>query len=201
MSEIIQAYPLQWPGGWRRYDADKRTGGPFKVGNSRTALTIPVAARRVLNELVKLGVDEDDVIISSNFKTSGLGLTVKRPADQGIAVYWKVNGKQRCMPMDRYTSVEQNLAAVAATLEAMRAIERHGGAEILDRVFTGFAALPPAPSWREQLGFTPDEKVTPDQLKKQYHKLSMTKHPDKGGTASEFALLTQAYERAQEEVK
>ncbi|ROU09438.1 hypothetical protein [Lysobacter enzymogenes] len=67
----------------------------------------------------------------------------REPADPGAAVYWTdCTGADRCMAVDRYTKTAGNLAALAATLEAMRAIERHGGAEILDRVFTGFTALP-----------------------------------------------------------
>ena len=52
--------------------------------------------------------------------------------------------------------VEESLAAIAATLDAMRAIERHGGARVLERAFTGFTAVP-APDarkhWREVFGF------------------------------------------------
>jgi hypothetical protein len=48
------------------------------------------------------------------------------------------------------TRAADNLAAIAATLEAMRAIDRHGGATILNRAFTGFTALPPpADCWKE----------------------------------------------------
>lgn len=61
------------------------------------------------------------------------------------------------MAIDQYYRVEENLAAIAATLDAMRAIERHGGAQILDRASTGFAALQApmavARSWREMFGF------------------------------------------------
>jgi len=46
------------------------------------------------------------------------------------------------MAIDIYDTVAGNLAAVAATLDAMRAIERHGGAQILKRAFQGFKALP-----------------------------------------------------------
>ncbi|KVD37855.1 hypothetical protein WJ41_22830 [Burkholderia ubonensis] len=60
----------------------------------------------------------------------------------GVAVYWETRaGARRVMAIDQYTRVADNLAAVAATLDAMRAIERHGGARILERAFTGFAAL------------------------------------------------------------
>jgi hypothetical protein len=68
------------------------------------------------------------------------------------------------MAIDQYDRVEHNLAAIAATLDAMRAIKRHGGAEILDRAFTGFTALP-APMaggkpWRQVLGFDLDYTPT-----------------------------------------
>lgn len=51
------------------------------------------------------------------------------PSDGGVAVYWLTStGETKCIAIDRYDRVADNLAAVAATLDAMRAIERHGGA-------------------------------------------------------------------------
>ena len=92
----------------------------------------------------RLGVHQDDVVVSTNLQTRLDGLprsNQARPGDPGVCVYWKpAKSPMRCMAVDRYDEVQDNLAAVAATLEAMRSIERHGGAAILDRAFTGFAA-------------------------------------------------------------
>jgi hypothetical protein len=90
-------------------------------------------------------------------RNDGLPLSKQRePEDPGVAVYWKTDGKSLVIAADCYTKIADNLAAVAATLDAMRAIERHGGAAILERAFTGFTALP-APMtgqkpWRDVLG-------------------------------------------------
>jgi len=86
----------------------------------------------------------------------------KEPDDSGAAVYWWTrDDARRAMATDLYSTVADNLAAIAATLDAMRAIERHGGAQILDRAFTGFAALD-APAakrhWRDVIKVGPLEQ-------------------------------------------
>lgn len=43
----------------------------------------------------------------------------------------------------------------------------------------------------ETLGI--DQKATPDQIKKAFRKLSVTKHPDKGGDTEEYKQITTAY--------
>src|SRR5260370_38949062 len=108
------------------------------------------------------------------------------PPDPGAAIYWSHKGKSQCMAIDRYNRVADNLAAIAATLEALRAIERHGGRSILDRAFIGFAALPASTGkpWREVLEFglsTP----TPEMVGADYRKLAFDLHPDRQGRSPE----------------
>ncbi len=103
----------------------------------------------------------------------------------------------RCMAVDRYDRVADNLAAIAATLDAMRAIERHGGAEILNRAFTGFAALPDAGGgehWSVVLEVERD--ATREQIETAYRRLRSQHHPDRGGDAEQFHRITKAYEEA-----
>lgn len=153
----IKAHPLTWPEGWKRTPYDRRKPGHFgkrlrRPGESWTRnadLTVNEAVQRVLVELARWAIARDDIVISTNVPTRLDGMPrsdAKRPLDPGAAVYWEEStGERRCIAVDQYTHVEDNLAAIAATLDAMRAIERHGGAEILQRAFTGFTALP-APS-------------------------------------------------------
>ncbi len=100
------------------------------------------------------------------------------------------------MAIDLYTQAEQNIAALAATIDAMRAIERHGGAAILDRAFTGFTALPApivagmARPWWEVLGVPRD--ANRDQINTAYRRLASEAHPDKGGTAERMAEVNRA---------
>lgn len=131
-----------------------------------------------------MGIDRDDIVISTNvaLRLDGLPRSGQRaPQDAGAAVYWKTRGgAARVMAIDQYHKVEANLAAIAATLDAMRAIERHGGAQILDRAFTGFTALPALAAARDcqavlELGDL--LLATLDDVKKAYRRLSMRNHP------------------------
>ena len=161
--DTINAYPLQWPVGWQRTHPAQRQHARFGTGGRRTTrgyvmkrdLTVAEGLSRVLDELGRMGIEgaRAEIIVSSNLKTRRDGLPYsdqRTPDDPGVAVYWR-DPKQhghpmRCMAIDRYHRTADNLAAIAASLEALRAVERHGGAQILDRAFAGFSALPPPPA-------------------------------------------------------
>ena len=220
MSEIIKAYPLAWPAGWKRTPSARRVRAQFGraqyvpstmpggSGHTRKGdLSINDAVTRVRQELGRMQVREDDVVISTNlmlrldgFPKSGQA----QPTDPGAAVYWRTRGETRCMAIDQYTKVEHNRAAIAATLDAMRAIKRHGGAEILDRAFTGFQALPPPIAgqrpWREVFGFAFDEEVSPLRLEGAYRTARSEAHPDKGGSQEAFLAVQAAYEAGMREL-
>jgi hypothetical protein len=213
MSEVIKAYPLQWPAGWKR--TQHRTRAQFSksvyvsstvpggTGYSRKGdLSIHDGVTRVREELRRMGIRDDDIVISTNLQLRLDGLPKSgqaQPADPGASVYWRTKGQQRCMAVDQYDRVEHNLAAIAATLDAMRAIKRHGGAEILDRAFTGFAALPPpitgARPWRDVLGVAFDERDAV-RITECYRICRSKAHPDKGGTSEAFQAVDRAYEQA-----
>jgi hypothetical protein len=201
-------YPLSWPAGWKRTPAHIRKGGKFGVMlghigtayKSRGELTISEGVRRVLVELGRLGVAESSIVISSNLKTrrDGFPLSDQRePDDSGVAVYWNdAYGNPRAMACDLYTRSADNLAAIAASLEAMRAIERHGGAQILNRVFRGFEALPAPKSCWEILHILPT--TDRDTIERAYRVRALQCHPDRGGTDSAMAELNDARQRALE---
>jgi hypothetical protein len=154
MTEAIPRFPLTWPDGWRRTGDRKRAA--FKT--YRRELSVMDGTKRVLYELERLGIRDGDAVISTNvqLRLDGLPRSDRgEPGDPGAAVYWRdAQDRMKVMAVDRYDRVADNLAAVAATLEAMRAIERHGGGEILERSFTGFDALPPPPDPFAVLGVT-----------------------------------------------
>lgn len=214
----IRAYPITWPDGWPRTPAQHRIDARFNKrerqytrnsdGTSRSwerksDLTIADGVARVLDELTAFGiVDRDDVIISSDVPTRLDGLPrsgARAPDDPSVAVYWQEpTGGRRVMAIDRYTSVADNLAAVAATLSAMRAIERHGGARILERAFTGFTALPApgaARPWHEVLGVAAHAPT--DDVRAAYRRAASAAHPDRGGTNARMAEVNVAWAAAQ----
>ncbi|MCU1338811.1 MAG: putative DnaJ-class molecular chaperone withC-terminal Zn finger domain, heat shock protein [Bryobacterales bacterium] len=208
------AYPLSWPEGWKREKSRRsadfgKVSTDYSSGQARYAgkkrLSVSDAVQRVLGELQRMGVGQDDVLISTNAKLrlDGFPRSDQEPGDPGAAVYWQKKGQQmRCMAIDRYQRVADNLAAIAATLEAMRAIERHGGAAILDRAFTGFAALPEraSQSWREVLGIPLERLVNLDVIEERFRALIKVHHPDQGGDRERFEAIVAAREAARQEV-
>jgi hypothetical protein len=143
-------------------------------------------------------ISDNDVVISTNVPLRmdgfprGDGGAV---SDSGVAVYWMDRkGNTRCMAIDQYYRVADNLAAVAATLSAMRAIERHGGAEILDRAFTGFVALAGPTPWWEVLDVK--HNATRDDIDAAYLRKRSAAHPDRGGSPDAFQAVTHAYQQA-----
>lgn len=195
----VPAFPLQWPQGWQRQDERYRKSGNFKHSGSR--VTIAHAAARIREQLRMMGCQEDDLVVSSNLRPRLDGYPYSgqpEPTDPGVAVYWNdpFNGTPRCMAIDLYDRVADNLAAIAATLEAMRAIERHGGAEILNRAFTGFAAIEDqsAGSWWQVLGVESD--ALPFVIEAAYKRLRSEHHPDRGGDPDQFHRVQCAYEQA-----
>ena len=193
MREAIEAYPLAWPQGWPRKKSYQRSRAKFST--SDRVLSVMDGIQRVLLELERLGVKRDDLVISTDIPTrlDGLPRSDRTVADPGVAVYWRKRADTRCMAIDRYDRVADNLAAIAATLEAMRAIERHGGAEILDRAFTGFVALPAPEQWWQVLGVA--ENATCEEIDAAslaYRRLAALHHPDRGGDSAQMARINTA---------
>lgn len=208
---MINNFPLSWPEGWPR--ASLRKSATFaRRGYSDSAyrplknLEVADGVGRVLLELSRLGVDRQDIIISTNVRTRIDGLPRSgeaEPKDPGAAVYWQDDKRRsRVMAIDRYDRVADNLAAIAATLEALRAIERHGGGQILERAFTGFTALPSpgvARPWWAVLGIDPQADRAEIELA--YKRRRSATHADKGGSDAEFHEVQQAYELALAQVR
>jgi len=183
MISNLTSYPLCWPYGWKRTVPGYRTRARFH--KEWKELSIAQGTRRVLHSLELLGVSDYPTIVSTNIllRLDGLPRSDQRnPDDPGVAVYWRKSEKDlyKVMAIDQYNRVADNLAAVAATLEAMRAIDRHGGAQILDRAFTGFLALPVPEGWREWRDILQiNGEVTLALAERQYKKLRLESHPDK----------------------
>jgi hypothetical protein len=208
----LTRYPLCWPAGWRR--SISRTRAQFNDGRMATEpgqgwarlreVSITVGTQRVLKQLKLFRVAESDVLISSDVQLRADGFPRGDrgvPRDPGVAVYWK-RGKetQRCMAIDRYDRVGDNLAAIAATLEALRAIERHGGGMIIDRAFTGFKALAAPEQWWTILGVKSD--ATLEQIETAFRRKASAAHPDKpGGSSGEMSRLNWAREEGLSHVR
>lgn len=179
------AYPLAWPMGYPR--TERPQSSKFNV-TLHKAMTDLEGALRLFGS--DTGKKVSDVIISSN-----VTLGQSRPPDPGVAVYFTWDDEQRCIAVDRYTKVEDNVRAIYYVLEARRTEMRHGGLTIVRAAFKGFTALPAPEDWRSVLGLT-GQSVTPDEIKRVYRQLAKTAHPDSGGNEAAMARLTAARDAA-----
>ena len=194
----VTAYPLTWPEGW------KRTKNPVRsrFGDWKKPVTIAKATTFVLDELRKMGIPDFSIILSSNLRLRNDGLpysSQRTPDDIGISVWWNDGGKQMVIALDQYDRIADNLWAVGKTIEALRGIERWGGGEILQRTFTGFAALPHIQerNWRDVLGVDGADR---EEITVKYKKLRSFFHPDKGGNKDAFNEIQNAYDQARREL-
>jgi DnaJ domain len=167
---------------------------------AKADITMVDAMKRMKVELERLNINvTDDSIVSTNLKLNLSGLPrgdQGEPSDPGVAVYFqKKNGPMRVIAIDAYYRVRDNLAAIAATLEAMRAIERHGGAQILERAFSGFAALTaPGKNWWDVLEVKPD--ASRQVIEANFRRLAHDRHPDRGGSHESMSELNEARDAA-----
>lgn len=159
----MEAYPLHWPPGRSRTQSYKRIASRFDMTPDRARRELRLEAERHGRQIV----------ISTNVQLRRDGepyASRNAPSDPGVAVYFLRKGRPVCFACDQYQQVWENMRAISKTLEAMRGIERWGSAEMLDRAFTGFEALPspdmvtppPNKAWWEILGVAPN--ATADQV-------------------------------------
>ncbi len=221
-------YPLSWPSGWKRTPANERQRSDFKEsamierrhwdGDLRQTVarqvkgskrvTMPAARERLLDQLERLGAT-GDWIVSTNVELTNYGMPRagrSEPADPGVAVYFQLRDKDRVLACDRWLTVAENIAAIAAHIDAIRRVDRYG-VGTLDQAFAGYDALPPPGAvakipWRKVFGL--DEAVTPNrgELDRLYRQMAQQFHPDlQGGSHDAMAMLNAARDEALQEIE
>lgn len=192
------SYPLRWPHDWERTAPDQRSRATFGKWSSTgmKPLTVSAAVERI-DAVVDLMDDLMGFEVCTDLPPQrGRSALAQEPEDTGAVAYWETwDGEPRCIAIDQYDRVADNLAAIAATLNAIRSVERHGGVEVMKRVFTGFAALPRtdgAKPWYEVFGCRSDEGT--EKVQALYRKFRSQHHPDRGGDSARFAELQEAWD-------
>ena len=213
-----ESYPLSWPFGWPRTPAAKRKRAQFSTRESYTTrigdqvyngtkkrdLSIYGAMRRLTDEIGRLGGTR--MLLSSNVETrrDGQPRSDRRPPeDPGVAIYFVLNGKDRVLACDKWDRVADNIAAIAAHIDAIRRQERYGVGTI-EQAFAGYAALPPPGQtakrpWREVLIVRPHHTLA--DIEAAYRTLARERHPDFGGSTDQMAELNAAIADARRELR
>jgi len=175
------AFPLTWPAGWKRTAPAERQRARFGE-----RWTVARACEELLAQLSRdpIRARRDDVAISTNvrLRLDGLPRSDQRaPEDPGAAVYFPMGGRPTVLACDRWGRVEHNLRALAAHVEALRALDRYGVGTV-EQAFLGYAALPErgvGRAWWEVLGIPPNP--SPEQVREAYRELAKRDHPDVAG--------------------
>ena len=150
-----EPFPLQWPTDWQRTPASERDRARFQV-------TLADAVCDLLLECHRMGASA--CIITSDLPTNSRGLPYSsgRCQDPGVAVWLTVEGHERVIACDRWTTPAANVRAIGKTIESLRGIERWGAADMVARAFSGFVALP-APQGEGSPGEIPRDIATTAQ--------------------------------------
>lgn len=207
-------YPLQWPEGHPRstWRSTPKFGTQFT--EDREA---------VFRYLRKRG--GSNIVITSNLPLNSKGLPYEAgmiggSGDTGVAVWWVEKGREQVIACDHWMRAAQNLSAIERTLTALRALDRYGCTQVVERAFAGFAALPGAgetsagvpmppakPPWHEVFGVShliKSDICAADELlaivKARYRDKIKTAHPDAGGSPEIAAALGEALAAAEREL-
>lgn len=213
-------YPLQWPGSSRRTPAESRKKSSFG-GRGQGNVSPYEAACELVHELKLLGTSH--IVITSMLPTRQDGMPYADgrhgSLDPGVAVWFVYEGRERVFACDRWRTPGENLRAVTLSVAAMRGLERWGMADVVEKAFAGFAALPagsgetinakpviPKRPWSEVLdaeGLLATKLPKSDILvivKQRYRDKMAAAHPDRGGSPELAAELNAAMAAAEQEL-
>ncbi len=133
--DIELAYPLRWPEGRpRTLGADRKRALWKHDGESITFTVARGRLRTQLATLTRVGQDlrTTNIVLSLNIRLTLAGtrdqnLSRREPEDPGVALYFALDRKPLVLACDRWDTVQDNIAAIAAHIEAPRTSRRCAG--------------------------------------------------------------------------
>lgn len=191
-----EAYPLQWPDGWPRHKGARENDNRFRGPAYRWDRVY----RGLVSELARIG--GKNIVVSTNqpIRRDGAPYAQERIiSDVGVAVYFMRGKQSLVMAQDRFYTIIGNMRSLAMAVEGLRQMERHGGAVMMERAFSGFTALPPPgaeyePGWWDILRIP--RGSSREQIVQAFRALAREHHPDLGGDPAEFAKIAAARDEA-----
>ena len=215
--ESVKRFPLEWPVGWKRTPPRQRQRAAFRstkvdtyargdgtVNRVKrvTPVSVFVATQRLERQIEMLGGANPTLSTNVSLRLDGRPRSEGEPSDPGVALYFSFKGKATVLACDRFDRVGDNIAAIAAHIDALRRVERYGVGTI-EQALAGYKALPAdtAANWRAVFGFAADTTPTRAQVDAAFKAAARTRHPDRGGTDLEMAHLNRARDFALEELE
>lgn len=200
--EIQMGYPLRWPAARPR--SSSRKAALFRDGGSRLSLT---SARKRLREQIDAMTRSGrpwrtlNMILSTNIRFTASGardqnVSRRDPEDPGVAFYFDLDGKPHVLACDQWDTVADNIAAIAAHIDALRGQERWGVAD-LRQAFAGHVALPSPDPWWTVLEV--NRSAAWEVITAAYRAKSKTAHPNAGGDRAAWDRLSAAFDAAKQE--
>lgn len=193
--QIEFAYPVSWPAGRPRTPAHARKEAAWRHGGAR--LTFDRAVGRLsaqIDAITKTGqawrVLEQTLSTNLQLRVDGRPRRDRgEPADPGVAFYFELDGAPHVLACNRWSTIPDNVAAIAAHIEALRGQERWGVAD-LRQAFAGHTALPAPEQWWQVLGVATNASTA--EINRAWRALAAAAHPDRGGSDAAMARLNAA---------
>jgi hypothetical protein len=159
-------------------------------------------------ELAKLSAKS--IVIEAGFelaqiRNDGWPRSVARPSHPDARLSFNSRGKEMAFPCATYTSMDDNLYAIALTLERLRDINRYGVTQE-DQQYRGFTALPAPQDEGEKRrkaavllaflageGFSSTGVLMEPQVREAAYRIVVKKaHPDMGGNRETWDRVQEA---------
>ncbi|BBC72888.1 conserved hypothetical protein [Altererythrobacter sp. B11] len=193
--QIEFAYPVDWPSARPRTRAWDRKEALFRSGGKRLLWDDALGRLREQVTLVTpTGSDwrMRELTLSTNFELRVDGRPRRDrgvPADPAVAFFFELDGRPHVLACDKWASVPDNIAAIAAHIEALRGQERWGVAD-LRQAFAGHVALPAPEQWWQVLGVR--QQATEAEIDAAWREKMRSAHPDQGGSEEQAKRLNWA---------
>lgn len=190
---MAEPYPLHWPRGWPRTRPEKRQEATLEA-------TFAHAVRRAMQEANLLHARTPMLSLNVPLGPHGTpldGYGEAQPEDTGAALYFSFEGERHAIACDHWQRVEDNIQALAQTIETLRRLQRVGGFDLVRQALKGFALLEPtgdAESWWNVLGVPFDAPLHAAEAA--YRNLVRKAHPDRGGSDEAMVRLNIAIREA-----
>lgn len=195
---------VTWPGAIT--PPSHRERSRFRATYAKTLCQLDVELGRIdaKNALVQAWFRADQI------RNDGWPYARATPRDVGVVLSFTRRGQVVSMPCDRFDTFEDNLRAIALSLEALRMVDRYGVTRNGEQ-YKGFTALPAADGeagadvelaaaiallteFGREIGITEqDLRKDAANLQAAYRAGARKAHPDLGGSADSFGRLRRAY--------